>query len=506
MSLWNFTLDDTSPFFSYAPYADGSNSGLGNGWIPWYSSSGYLSSNGEGGSGTSYHRTSLSGASVTLAFYGTGVDLYGLANCTYEVTLDNAPYSPKSVPSQMLASISNLTEATHTVTLKATPTGATEQLAFDRAMVFTPLVDNQVPAEEFFDNTDTSVLRYSGDWTPGSAPGIPNATVSHPWQETFDAGASVSMDIGVGAVGVSLWGMANWGNWDFNVSIDGGPPNTYNGSTFWKIPDALLYYQGGLDPTKNHTVTLANTTLKMKLALNSMRVYKIDNAAAAATSSSALPDSSSSSQASPSVSSSSSPGKHSSINAGAIAGPVVVVLLLGLVGAYFLWWRSRRNRSFSKPTIDMSQDNLYTDHPLTPHRPMLPLSNNSSAVGLTSPGHDTASMYSTQISGPPGATVMTWGYNDEQNTVSDSSTTTSRLLVANSASSSDGMSGHGHRFGEKAPLNPVAAAAPAPPVAAASTTQNTPDIDQIIELIAQRIDRGREGGAGDSVAPPQYRG
>ncbi|KAJ7610939.1 hypothetical protein FB45DRAFT_328481 [Roridomyces roridus] len=113
MAPWNFTIDDTSTFLKYLPYADGSNSGLTDGWIPWYTDSGFLSQNGQAGSGTSYHRTSLSGASVTLSFYGTGVDLFGISNSTYNVTVDNAPFQPQGHPDGMLASISNLTETTH---------------------------------------------------------------------------------------------------------------------------------------------------------------------------------------------------------------------------------------------------------------------------------------------------------------------------------------------------------------------------------------------------------
>jgi hypothetical protein len=59
---------------------------------------------------------------------------------------------------------------------------------------------SETPTEAFYDNTDKTMLKYSGDWSSSTAPGIPNATVTHSWQETFASGASVEMDIGVGAV------------------------------------------------------------------------------------------------------------------------------------------------------------------------------------------------------------------------------------------------------------------------------------------------------------------
>jgi hypothetical protein len=59
---------------------------------------------------------------------------------------------------------------------------------------------SETPTEAFYDNTDKTMLKYNGDWSSSTAPGIPNATVTHSWQETFASGASVEMDIGVGAV------------------------------------------------------------------------------------------------------------------------------------------------------------------------------------------------------------------------------------------------------------------------------------------------------------------
>lgn len=55
---------------SLEPTADGSNSGLKNGWIPWYTTTGFLVANGDPGVGDSYHITSRTDASVALQFYG----------------------------------------------------------------------------------------------------------------------------------------------------------------------------------------------------------------------------------------------------------------------------------------------------------------------------------------------------------------------------------------------------------------------------------------------------
>lgn len=107
MSLWNFTIPDTSPILSYCqcpvlvasicslaylcvkstvPYgerlcevtlassynsgyiADGSD--YHNGWQAWYTTSGFNTKPGDSPQGTSYHVTALTGAQITLQFYG----------------------------------------------------------------------------------------------------------------------------------------------------------------------------------------------------------------------------------------------------------------------------------------------------------------------------------------------------------------------------------------------------------------------------------------------------
>ncbi|KAJ7109787.1 hypothetical protein C8R44DRAFT_262934 [Mycena epipterygia] len=506
LSLWNFTIEDTSPFLTYTPYADGSNSGLTKGWEPWYTVSGFISQNGEGGAGDSYHLTSLEGASVHLQFYGTAVYLYGAnaTNSSYDVTLDNTAYTPSSLTSDLLFSITNLTEGTHSVILTAKPTSSSQQLAFDRAVISTPLVNNTTPAELFYDNTDISMLKYTGAWSSSTAQGIPNASVTHPWQETFDAGASVAMDIGLGAVGVSFWGMANWGNWLYNVSID-GTENTYNGSTFWKVPDSLLFYQGGLDPTKNHTVSITNTTPKMKLALNSIRVYNIESAKTAT----AEPASVTSSGITSSATSSSTPTAHSAVHAGVIVGPIIAVAILALLCGFF-WWRFRKNRSVPPMA---SQNMAETDR--SPHRPMFPSTGYSDATStttLTSPALSPA----TQVSGRPGATVMTWGqapyYDEDQNMskaisssgMSDYDPSTSSPPSTYAPSSDGTASTRQHRPLPALVGKTRATATPSHPSMDARGVVGEGDVDRLIELIAQRIDRGPRGH--DEAAPPEYRG
>jgi len=351
------------------------------------------------------------------------------------------------------------------VTLSAAPSSSAQQLAFDCAVISTPSVNNTTPTESFYDNTDTTRLAYTGDWYTSSAPGIPNASVSHEWHETNKSSA-VSMQIGQGAVGVSLWGMANWGNWIYSVSLDGST-STHNGSTFWQVPDALLFYQGGLDPTANHTISLSNVSPTMNLALNSIRVYNIDTVHP-------------SSSTTPNASSTSTPSKHSTVNVGAIAGSIVGVAVLVLVGG-FLWWRFRRSRASKNQ--DMTQAEGYTyKSPHTPHFP-------------SKPGYAEA---------PPSAVFRS------------PSTTLGSQTQIGGATTTD-LSGTRPPEGKRRLVTSPPAVSPTSTSPAATsptvtllTTTLPPaalapsDVDRLIELIAHRIDPARRRD--ESAAPPEYRG
>ena len=64
-------------------------------------------------------------------------------------------------------------------------------------------MNSNTPVELFYDNSDNSVLSYSGSWDIEDFPGIPNATVQHAYHQTSASDASVSMTFS-DAVGVSM--------------------------------------------------------------------------------------------------------------------------------------------------------------------------------------------------------------------------------------------------------------------------------------------------------------
>jgi hypothetical protein len=79
---------------------------------------------------------------VVTANKGTGIELHGTANCTFDVTVDGIFSSSLSTPSNVLYSNQALSEGTHSLTLTAHPTSE-QQLAFENAVIYIEYVNGQ---------------------------------------------------------------------------------------------------------------------------------------------------------------------------------------------------------------------------------------------------------------------------------------------------------------------------------------------------------------------------
>ncbi|KAG1813176.1 uncharacterized protein BJ212DRAFT_414733 [Suillus subaureus] len=282
--------------------------GTGNGWQVWYSETGYNTVPANPGVGISAHITSLQGANVTLSFYGTGIELHGTANCTFDITVDGIFSSSLNSPSDVLYSNQALSEGTHSLTLTAHPTSG-QQLAFENAVIY---IDQAIPQMASYSNTNTTFLNYTGNWSAGTDAHVPGGT----FHFTETMGSSVSTTFG-GSSAVVVQGIVNWGNWQYTVSLN-GTQSVLNASSFWFIPDTTLFYEGGLDPAKSYVLNIADTSEDgNKVAINSVKLY--------------LPQ--------PTT----LPSASKPSNTGEIAGIIVgVVVLLALVVCFLFWRRSRR--------------------------------------------------------------------------------------------------------------------------------------------------------------------
>ena len=70
-TLVTFSVDDTSPAVIYSPFRDTfSTPNLIGGWNPYFVNSGFATSQGAVGVGTSLHITSLDGAALQIQWQG----------------------------------------------------------------------------------------------------------------------------------------------------------------------------------------------------------------------------------------------------------------------------------------------------------------------------------------------------------------------------------------------------------------------------------------------------
>ncbi|KAI0347726.1 hypothetical protein BDW22DRAFT_1349787 [Trametopsis cervina] len=449
MFTWNTTLDDTSSLLAFSPYSDGAASG---GWASYFSGAGYF--NGQGGEDSqgqpSLHITSFPGASVSLQFTGTAVYLYGTSNCTsYSVTLDGEPVdAPPTSSSEdgVLFWKDGLAPDTHAVTLTANPdAGSAQQLAFDKA-IFTNIGLNASAtglSQTTYDITHPAV-QYSGQWAKQTPYNVPTA-----YMETADPLASVSLRF-TNASAVALNAPRNWGHWTYNVTLNDAT-EAYNASTWWLVPDATLFYQSNLDPAREYNLTMVNTGMQdyFKMTFSSFTVYEPTGTDAA------LPSTSGSTPAA-TTTTTSAPAQavSSKTNVGLIAGPVVAsIVVLFLALAALIWWRRWRRR-MERELVSPIESFTYS----------------SPAAPLTAE----IQVRTVRVSEKRGRDAP--------------------------ATSSGG------------PAPSVALPPPASPPGSASRTRDvvepetaqrrqTVDVNRIIELIAQRIDRPP---AHPSVPPPSY--
>lgn len=454
-----------------------------NGWAGWFhdSQTNYASTGGEQAVGESIHYTQFPGASLYLQFEGTAIYLYGTANCSYDITLDSqsAP-APSSLPFNVLFYQEGLEATTHSVQLTAHPEAGTGQMVgFDRAM-FTNTVNQDASGliPVVYENWNDTIQYAPEPWQLlKGVDWIPNTSNPQPYVETNVSLSSASLNF-TGGVAVAINAPRNWGHWTYNVTLD-GQASSWNCGTLWGIGDAVLFYQNNLDPTKEHAIELLNTGMHSyyKLSLNDITVWHLNGSDLAATpSSSTTSGTSSASTGQPTQNADSTSSKKT--NVGVIVGPVIasVVLLVILFVGGIWWWR--RHRTASQSTEDPVAPFPRSDRPPVwskgQEAGILPMTQVYEAVVPTT--GDKRAMIQAAVAGPSG-----------------SAPPPVPVSAAPSTSRYPPTSPGGH------PQQPSTSGLQSinPP-----SSGPTIDVNQIIELIAQRIDPRSNAPVGD--APPQY--
>ncbi|KAG8735960.1 hypothetical protein FRC10_009949 [Ceratobasidium sp. 414] len=266
--IWNITLDDSSPVFNYLPYGDGA---AGDGWATHYSISGFHQAGGDAPLGDSSHVTWNNKSSLSLLFCGSSVYLYGQANCTYDVFLDDIYYSQLPYGGVLVA-FPSIAAGQHNITITPYANNSKSAFSFDKAIVTLGSISRDPGRGDIYDNRNSSIV-YQGNWAQPTNNSTPSTTAPPSYHETKVGGSTASL--GFKGEAVMITGALGREHWLYRVTLD-GVSSIYNASSWWTINDTILYFQGGLDPTKPHSVTLTNEgndSGLSTLSLNSITVF-----------------------------------------------------------------------------------------------------------------------------------------------------------------------------------------------------------------------------------------
>ncbi|KAF4620281.1 hypothetical protein D9613_000204 [Agrocybe pediades] len=253
-----FVVDDTSPLISYSPFRDTlSVPNLGAGWNPYYNESGFASSLGEVGNGTSLHITSLDGASLGFQWRGTGIQLAGnVTFASYEVMVDgqSIPSSPSSDGTTLL-NVTGLPDALHNITLTAhispgqNPANSS-MLVFDKAIITSSPIPDSSNVSSRLQPLDDNEVAFLGHWSFHTAP----------------SGASFHTSITSGDRALTtfsgstflLQGVTSPTATNYTVTIDNATSSILNGQSSFTSYNSLLFFASDLDPNGTHSVEVRN--------------------------------------------------------------------------------------------------------------------------------------------------------------------------------------------------------------------------------------------------------
>ncbi|KJA27599.1 hypothetical protein HYPSUDRAFT_51655 [Hypholoma sublateritium FD-334 SS-4] len=336
-TLVTFSVDDTSPAVTYSPFRDTfSTPNLIGGWNPYFSNSGFATSQGAVGVGTSLHITSLDGAALQIQWQGTGITLMGNATqANYSITLDGQLLSSPTTADNVLADIQSLNDTLHTVQLTAQISQSqnppnSSMLVFDQAILFSsPLsvANNMTFQNQTIDDQD---INFRGRWSIAS----PNAGVEF---HTTTTVGDVAMTTFNGTTFLVL-GQTSPNSGNYSVQLD-NTTTQFNARSSFTQSDSLLFFATDLDPTVLHTVTINNTDgSDLSLLIDGFK-----SIVESPSTSTAAPTSSATAQPVTVSGVGASAFSEGTIAAFALAGILAFILISGIL-FFFLVYRPRRRR------------------------------------------------------------------------------------------------------------------------------------------------------------------
>ncbi|KAF9268828.1 hypothetical protein L218DRAFT_940647 [Marasmius fiardii PR-910] len=315
-------VDDTSPTILYSPFADTFGTpDFAAGWNPLFNKTSLGGAPFNVGNSTTAHVTSRDGASFLINFQGTGIQLMGSAiQADYQVSLDNRPQTQASLSpdqtKQILATISGLSNANHTITLTTVtnnPLSSNQSVSFivfDAAVVTSPALSSNFSSQSLTE----SAVSFVGKWNSSSL--HQSNTVNDKARASFKG------------TSLQILGTVSPGGGDYSVTLD----NT-----------TTQLSARSLDPNKTHTYEITNESGgTLILATNGTIVFASGEPDAIASS---TPSSSATPVGATSKGSSLSPG---TIAALALAGILGFLMITGLLFFFFVYRPRKKRRKHLK--------------------------------------------------------------------------------------------------------------------------------------------------------------
>ncbi|KAL1745707.1 hypothetical protein HDZ31DRAFT_35835 [Schizophyllum fasciatum] len=264
-----FNVDDTSPQISYFPYADTlALPDLSAGWNPYYDDSGFSDGLGEVGAGDSAHITAHDGATISVHWRGTGIQLVGNATqASYSIALDGERLASSNrkadITNDALVTLDNLQDTDHTLSLTADIQSSEFNSSFIVFRRFSITSPSSAPSGSSLANMTVagSNITFSGSWSyTGATDNLPATYQSTEFGDTAQAEFN--------GTAVFIRGQTSPNASRYNVTLDGNMTTRLSARSSFTKHDALLFYATGLDPNVTHTIDIANDQGGAVLAVN----------------------------------------------------------------------------------------------------------------------------------------------------------------------------------------------------------------------------------------------
>ncbi|KZT52055.1 hypothetical protein CALCODRAFT_512302 [Calocera cornea HHB12733] len=263
LTPYNISLNSSSPTFIYEPFRDGSAAldhgdpagDRRKGWRGTFSEVQVWPNPGieNVGLGVPLRETYLDGANVTLNFE---VD-----DNPITTTASGSDPACANSGAHVTVYASGLEYNNHSATLRVNAEEETEFLFYGGVVtVGMSGFDSPNSVVQYIDDTDPGWTYEPGGAWKYSAPAGNDAVGDYNETRHYVCGYGANNNARYtfnGASAVQLLGMLNWNLGPYTIQLD-EMIWVYNASDLWRESQQVLFFQAGLDPTKDYTIVLMN--------------------------------------------------------------------------------------------------------------------------------------------------------------------------------------------------------------------------------------------------------